>query len=101
TSAIKSFANSGGVELRDGEIPTGTAVSFSLQAQSVDSHPSIDLACSSEPDTRRKISLVPGDKADSAQLDVTGEGSLFLSFHPGVIGNSGCHFTPQLTDPAT
>jgi len=31
TSAIKSFANSAGVELRDGEIPTGTAVSFSLR----------------------------------------------------------------------
>ena len=101
TSATKSFAKWASVELRDGEIPTGRAVSFSLQTQSVDSHPKVELACSSEPDTRRKISLVPGDKTDSAELDVIGEGSLFLSADPGVIGVSGCQLTAQLTERET
>src|SRR5206468_9214814 len=101
TSATKSFAEWASVELRDGEIPTGRAVSFSLQTQSVDSHPKVELACSSEPDTRRKISLVPGDKTDSAELDVIGEGSLFLSADPGVIGVSGCQLTAQLTERET
>jgi hypothetical protein len=101
TGATKAFANGASVELRDGEIPAGTAVSFSLQAESIGSHPRVDLACSSESDTRRKISLVPGDKADSAELDVTGEGSLFLSVDPGVVGDSGCQLTAQLTERET
>ncbi|HEY2383419.1 MAG TPA: hypothetical protein VGK48_19770 [Terriglobia bacterium] len=97
----KSFAGASGVELRDGEIPAGTAVSFALQAQNLDSHPSVTLACSSDGDTRHKISVMPGDKKDSAELDVTGHGSLFLSVDPGVVGDSGCQLIAEVNEEET
>lgn len=101
TAATKSFAAASGVEFREGEIPAGTAVSFALQGQSIDQHPKVELACSSENETRREVSLAPGDKTDSAELDVTGEGSLFLSFDPAVIGDSGCRLTVRISEPQT
>jgi hypothetical protein len=101
TSAAKSLASVSGVELRDGEIPAGTVVSFALLGQGIDSHPVIDLLCGSESDTRHKLSLAPGDKTASAELDVTGKGSLFLAFDPGVIGDSGCELMAQATESDT
>lgn len=101
TAVTKSFAGVSGVELRDGEIPAGMAVSFALQAQGVDAHPLVKLSCSSDSDTRRAISISPGDKADSAELDLTGHGSLFLSVDPGVVGESGCRLTAAVTEPET
>jgi hypothetical protein len=101
TAATKSFASTSGVELREGEIPAGTAVSFALLAHGIDQHPKVELACSSESDTRRAVSLAPGDKTDSAELDVTGEGSLFLSFDPALIGDSGCRLTVKITEAET
>jgi hypothetical protein len=71
-------------------------VSFALQEQSADPRPGIELACSAESDTRHKIFMGPGDRKDSAELDVTGEGSLFLSMDPAVIGDSGCQLTAQV-----
>jgi hypothetical protein len=101
TSAVRSFAGEAGVELHEGELPAGTAVSFALQEQNVDSHLKIELACSSESDTRRKVSLGPGDKTDFAQLDLTGEGSLFLSIDPALIGDSGCQLTVWVSEAET
>jgi hypothetical protein len=100
-AATKSFASASGVELRDGEVPSGTAVSFSVEGRGIDYHPKVDLACSSVSDTRREILLGPGDKTDTAELDVTGEGSLFLSFDPAVIGDSGCRLTVRINEPDT
>jgi hypothetical protein len=99
--AVKSFAGETGVELREGELPAGTAVSFALQEQHVDSHLKMEMACSSESDTRRKISLSPGDKTDFAQLDLTGEGSLFLSIDPALVGDSGCQLTAWVSEAET
>lgn len=101
TLATKSFAGASGVELHDGEIPAGTAMSFALQAENVDLHPSVSLACNNDGDTRRKISVAPGDKRDSAELDVTGRGSLFLSVDPGVIGDSGCQLIAEVNEEET
>jgi hypothetical protein len=76
-------------------------VSFALLGQGINQHPRVELACSSESDTRREVSLVSGEKTDSAELDVTGEGSLFLSFDPAVIGDSGCRLTVKIIEPET
>jgi hypothetical protein len=101
TSVTRSFERASGMELLDGEIPAGTAVSFALQGQSMDSHPFVKLACSNESDTRHKVSFAAGDKIDSAELDATGEGSLFLSIDPGLIGGSGCQLTAEVTELET
>jgi hypothetical protein len=101
TGAERSLAGEAGIELHDGEIPADAAVSFALREQSVDSHPRVELACSSESDTRRKISIGPGDKTDSAELDVTGESSLFLSIEPSMIGDSGCQLSVSIVETET
>ena len=101
TSANKSFASQSGVELRSGEIPAGITASFSLQVENVDSHPSLELGCRNEADTRHKITLSPGDKTGSAELDLAGEGTLFLSVDAGSIGDSGCQLIAQVTEQET
>jgi hypothetical protein len=101
TGAVRSFAGEAGAELHEGELPAGRAVSFALQEQNVDAHLKVDLACSSESATRRKLSLAPGDKTDFAQLDLTGRGSLFLSLDPAVIGDSGCQLTASVSEVET
>ncbi len=100
-NATKSFASQSSVELREGEIPAGTAGSFVLQVQNIDPHLSVGLACKEEEHTRQKVSLSPGDKTGSEALDFAGEGSLFLSIDPGVIGDSGCQLVAEVTEVET
>ncbi len=101
TGVTKSFASESGIELRDGEIPAGTPMSFALEAKGVDSHPVIKLGCRNETDIRRTIAISPGDRNDSAELDVTGRSSFYLSVDPGVIGDSGCQLTAVVNDQET
>lgn len=100
-SASKSLATLAGIELRDGEVPAGQAASFAMQVENLGSRPTLDLACQSDGATRHKIVLAPGDKDGAAQLDITGEDTLFLSVDPGAVGDSGCKLMAQVTDPST
>lgn len=100
-SANKSLATQSGIELRDGELPAGQAASFALQAQNLGSNPSLGLTCKDQTTTRGTITLSPGDKDGVAQLDLTGEGTLFLSVDPGAVGDSGCRLMATITDPST
>jgi hypothetical protein len=100
-SAARSFSSGSEVELRAGELAAGTSVSFAVQVQNVDSHPVVELACTNESDTRRKIRLTPGEKAGLAELDFIGPKSLFVSVDPGVIGASGCDLMAQITESQT
>ncbi|HET9744011.1 MAG TPA: hypothetical protein VFQ00_14775 [Terriglobales bacterium] len=101
TAATKSFAAESGVELRNGELPAGTAASFALQVQNVDGRPEVGLACKEAADTRHALQLAPGDKNGSAALDFAGTGNLFLSVDPGSIGDSGCELVAQITESQT
>ena len=100
-AATKSFASQSGVELHDGEMPAGIATSFALQARNLDSHIGVELGCKNEDSMRRKITLSPGEKSDSQELDFTGPDALFLSIDPGAIGDSGCDLIADIRDPAT
>lgn len=101
TSATKSFTNGSGMEIRDGEIPAGTAVSFAFQAEGVNSRSVITLSCTDAEETRHKLSISSGDKTDTAQFDFTGQGSFYLSVDPGLIGDSGCQLAAVITDAET
>ncbi len=96
-SVNDSFPEEGNVALRKGEIPAGSAVSFVLHMENVDAQPSLVLACKQSSDTREDLTLQPGEREGSAQLDSTGEDMLFLSLDPGTVGQSGCALTATVS----
>jgi hypothetical protein len=93
----RSFAQELDVKLREGEIPAGSAVSFALRTENLDARPQLSLACANESYTKQPLSLRSGDKSGASQLDFAGEGLLFLSLDPGVVGQSGCQLSATIT----
>lgn len=98
-SVSDSFPNASGVALRQGEIPSGSAVSFALHTDHIGAKPSVAIGCANPADTKQALSLTPGDQSSTAQLDYAGEGVLFLSLDPGSIGQSGCELTATINTP--
>ena len=89
------------VHLGDGEIPAGSAISFSLLTRNVDARPALSLNCANDGFIKAPLVLHPGDRTPSAQLDFAGEDGLFLSVDPGVVGLSGCQLAATIsTDSA-
>ena len=92
-----SLSQQPGIHLDTGEIPAGTAISFSLLTRNVDGHPALSLNCANEGYTKSPLVLHPGDRSTNAQLDFAGEGGFFLSVDPGVVGQSGCQLAATIT----
>lgn len=97
----QSFASPAGVQLQPGEIPSGMTVSFAVRADNTDSRPGMLLQCKDDGSTRKELTLYPGDRRDGAELDAAGQGMLFLSLDPGVVGQSGCEMIATIVgEPA-
>ena len=92
-----SLAQQPDVLLSEGEIPAGSAISFSLLTHNVDAHPALSLTCANDGFVKAPLVLHPGDRTSSAQLDFAGENGLFLSVDPGVVGQSGCQLAATIT----
>lgn len=101
TNVRTSFPQMANIALEKNEIPAGSAVSFAIQTKHMGSSPSLTLGCSNDNETRQKLTLHPGDSSGSAQLDFAGSGTLFLSFDPGAVGQSGCLLDAIVTDQTT
>lgn len=101
TSAKASFPAEGTIALNKGEIPSGSAVSFAIDGKNLGSRPSLSLSCENNPDTKQALTLHPGQRQGSAELDLAGQDALFLSLVPGNIGQSGCLLTATATDEST
>ena len=97
-SARTSFAQQADIALHDGEIPAGSAASFALDAQTAGDRPTIEVGCRQPGDTKRALVLHPGDRDGGTQLDIVGEGILYLAMDPGVVGHSGCELTATISD---
>ncbi len=79
------------VEIRSGELPAGSFASFSLQVESsLDSPPTMDLACAQPGLTLEARQAMVGEQSPELRLRSAGAGALFLSFDPGAIGQPGC-----------
>jgi len=100
-SAKASFSAETDVALDKGEIPAGSPVSFAIHGQGIGSRPALQLACSSTPDTKQTLTLHPGGRDGSSELDFAGENNLFLSLVPGSVGQSGCLLTATVMDKVT
>lgn len=92
-----SLAQQPDVQLDSGEIPAGTATSFSLATRNIDAHPTLSLTCANDGFLRAPLYLHPGDRTASAQLDFAGDQGLFLSVDPGTVGLSGCQLAAMIT----
>lgn len=97
----QSLAQQPDVLLSEGEIPAGSAISFSLLTRNVDAHPALSLACANDGFTKAPLLLHPGDRTASAQMDFAGEDGLFLSVDPGMVGQSGCELAATITTEST
>jgi hypothetical protein len=88
-----------GIELRNGELPTGSFASFSLQIGPLDSEPQLDLSCSDESLTLQATQAVAGQQSAGLRVRDAGPGTLFLSFDPGAIGRAGCELRVTISTP--
>jgi hypothetical protein len=101
TGVNESSSQATDVALRQGEIAAGGPVSFSIQTENAGSNPGFELSCASQGDAKKPLSLHPGERAGSAQLDFAGEGILFLSVDPGSVGRSGCQLEALISADET
>ncbi len=85
------------VAVRQGEIAAGAPVSFAIRAENTGLHPAISLSCVNSNDVKNPLTLHPGDRNGTAQLDFAGEGVLFLSVDPGTVGQSGCQLMATIS----
>jgi hypothetical protein len=97
TGASEFTSQTTDVALRQGEIAAGGPLSFAIQTENAGSHPTFDLSCANQGDVKKSLSLHPGDRIGTAQLDFAGEGILFLSVDPGSVGRSGCQLQATVT----
>ena len=97
TGVSESAAQTTDVALRQGEIAAGAPVSFAIQTENAGPHPIFELSCANAGDVRKPLTLHPGDRNGTAQLDFAGEGMLFLSVDPGTVGQSGCKLDATLS----
>jgi hypothetical protein len=89
------------VALQPGEIAAGAAVSFALSTENAGTHPTIALTCENPNEVKRSLALRPGERDGSAELDFAGEGTLYLSLDPGLVGQSGCQLLAQASVEGT
>jgi hypothetical protein len=85
-----SYSEDLSVSVRDGELPAGSFVNFSMSVENAGVQPTIRLQCEDDAMTAAAQSLRPGEKRPAARLEVAGQGMLFLSFDPGAVGQTGC-----------
>jgi len=101
TGVNESSSQATDVALRQGEIAAGGPVSFSIQTENAGSNPGFELSCANQGEAKKSLSLHPGERAGSAQLDFAGEGVLFLSVDPGSVGRSGCQLEAMVSADET
>ena len=98
TGVETAFAGETGVQLRHGEIPAGVPVGFAIRADSLGTHPRVQLTCRGEGTASTTLGV--GDRPGTETLARTGQNTLFLSFDPGHIVASGCVLDATIINPA-
>jgi hypothetical protein len=89
--------------LRDGELPSGSLVSFTIRAENVEAPASLVADCS---DTSRSLGgfkIRLGERrAGGVKFDVAaGSGTYFAAFDPGSAGQSGCELQLSIESDAS
>ncbi len=91
--AVRSLPQELNVALKEGELPAGSFVSFSIVMEPAEARPTLALQCKDASRNVEALKLRAGDHSPSARMSVTDDGTLFLSFDPGAVGSRGCQIT--------
>ena len=85
--------------LKEGEIPTGVHVGFSIRVENLSSPPSVELGCipAGKP-FQAALTVGDGQNQEVAALSLTGNDALFLSLDPGGLHVPDCVLTARLND---
>ena len=87
--------------LREGEVPAGSFVGVSIQAENLEGPPALRLDCADAAQVLQSLRIRSGERRPGAKLDALSETSLFASFDPGAVGTPGCGLQAQVeTDAA-
>ena len=85
--------------LKEGEIPTGVHIGFSIRVENLSSPPSVELGCipAGKP-FQAALTVGDGQNQGMAALSLTGNDALFLSLDPGGLYVPDCVLTARLND---
>jgi hypothetical protein len=93
-----SLPAQGVVGLKPGELPSGGFVSFVLNAGNFTPASALTLGCVENSFTLQPLEIHVGERDARATLRIATPESLFLSFDPGVVGQSGCTLAATLSN---
>ena len=91
TAVRRSVPGSPGIDLREGELPSGTTLGMELDVSGLheSAHPKLELSCRPG-EQKRAVSLSPDEPADGISLSFAGPSALYLSLDVGTVGFAGC-----------
>jgi hypothetical protein len=96
-SSAASLAEKPGVAAKDGELPAGAPVGFTLKIENAGDSVSLNASCAEPARLIQALTLKQGERRAGAKFDSLGGGTYFASFDPGDIGQSGCTLTAFVT----
>lgn len=95
-SSRVAHQESGGIALREGEMPMGGLVTTLLGARHAHASSTLVLGCRDGAMQVEALSLKPGQTSRDARLQMSSAESLYLTFDPGRVGQHGCQLEARL-----
>jgi hypothetical protein len=90
TAATPAMPDDLPAALRDGELPAGLYVSFTIKADNVEAPASIALSCAESALGFGGLKVRLGERTQAVKFVASGSGVYYASFDPGSVGQSGC-----------
>ena len=100
-STTAGTADDQGVAIRDGEVPAGSLVGFTLKVENADAPALLHIECAEPSRQILPLRIRLGERRSDAKLGSVGPGAWFATFDPGTVGQSGCTLSASVeTDAA-
>ncbi|MCZ2157348.1 MAG: hypothetical protein LC114_26200 [Bryobacterales bacterium] len=98
-SSRVAYQQDSGVTLREGELALGSLVTALIGVQHGAPGETLLLSCAGADSRAEPFSLHAGESHSDARLQSTDPASLYLTFDPGRIGQSGCEVVARVRTP--
>ena len=100
-SVAAGTADEQGVAMRDGEVPAGALVGFTLKVENADAPALLNIECAEPARQVVALKIRLGERRPDSKLGAIGPGAWFATFDPGTVGQSGCTLSASIeTDAA-
>lgn len=102
TAATAALADDLPAAVRDGELPSGALVSFTIRAENVEAPASLVADCSDAAKSLGGLRIRLGERrSGGVKFDAAaGAGTYFASFDPGAVGQTGCELQVSIETEA-